>query len=106
MKKKTSKTFAYIGAGIGLTIFALFGLLYGSFIGGIIGLQINGQLFGAAAELDILPRIVASFGVMFGVFLAAVVCVVGSSIMCYLVGAVIDCVCLETKSVTTNRATF
>ena len=87
MKRNTSKTFAYIGAGIGLTIFALFGLMYGSFIGGIIGLQINGQIFGAAAEFGILPRIVVSLGVMFGVLLAAVACVVGSSIVCYVIGA-------------------
>ncbi len=103
MKRNTSKTFAYIGAGVGLTIFALFGLMYGSFIGGIIGLQINGQLFGAAAEFGILPRIVVSSGVMFGVLLAAVACVAGSSIVCYLIGLVIDCVHFETKSVTKSH---
>ena len=99
MKGNTSKTFAYIGAGIGLTIFALFGLMFGSFFGGIIGLQINVQIFGAAAEVGILPRIVVSLGVMFGVLLAAVACVAGSSMICYLVGRVIDLVHIETKSV-------
>lgn len=100
MKRKTSKTFAYVGAGVGLTLFALFGLMYGSFIGGIIGLQLNGQLFVAAAEFGVLQRIVVSLGVMFGVLLAAIACVAGSSMICYLIGCVIDLFHNQTKSVT------
>lgn len=98
MKTKAAKTGTYIGAGIGLTLFALFGLLYGSFIGGIIGLQITGQLAGTSAEFGILSRMILVFGVMSGVFLAAVACVMGSAIIGYLIGYAVDLLKIETVS--------
>lgn len=104
MKGKASRKFAYVGAGIGLTLFALFGLLYGSFIGGIIGLQINGQLFGAAVEFGVVQRVIVALGIMFGVLLAGVACVAGSSMICYLIGCVVDLFYYEPKSVTKNHS--
>ena len=98
MKMKASKTGAYVGAGIGLALFALFGLLYGSFIGGVVGLQITGQLAGTSAEFGIMSRMILAFGVMFGVLLAAVACVMGSAIIGYLSGYAVDLLQLETES--------
>lgn len=104
MERKKSKTFAYVGAGIGLTLFALFGLMYGSFFGGIIGLQINGQLFESATDFGLLQKLVVLLGVLFGVLLAAITCVAGSSLICYLLGSVIDLFQAETKSVTKSNS--
>lgn len=104
MERKKSKTFAYVGAGIGLTLFALFGLMYGSFLGGIIGLQINGQLFESAADFGMLQKIVVILGVMFGVLLAAIAFVAGSSLVCYLLGCVVDVFQSETKTVTKSNS--
>ena len=104
MERKKSKTFAYVGAGIGLTLFALFGLMYGSFFGGIIGLQISGQLFESATEFGMLQKIVVLLGVLFGVLLAAIACVAGSSLICYFIGSVADIFQVETKSVTKSNS--
>ena len=90
MKNNISRTGAYIGAGIGLTIFALAGLLYGSFLGGVVGLQLSGQLFGTGLEFGVLPRIILALGIMVGVLLAAVVCVAGSALIGYFMGLVVE----------------
>lgn len=98
MKRMASKTGAYVGAGIGLALFAFFGLLYGSFIGGVVGLHIIGQLVGMSAEFGILSRMILALGVMCGVLLAALAFVMGSAIIGYLVGYAIDLVQVKTES--------
>ena len=104
MKKTASKTGAFVGAGIGLALFALFGLLYGTFIGGVVGLHLSGYLFGTSADFSILSRMVLAFGVMLGVFFAAIVCVTGSAIVGYVVGCTLDLVHMETKSILKTHA--
>ncbi|HCC53810.1 MAG TPA: hypothetical protein DEQ20_02635 [Desulfobulbaceae bacterium] len=98
MKRMASKTGAYVGAGIGLALFAFFGLLYGSFIGGVVGLHLTGQLFGSPAEFGILARMLLALGVMSGVLLAAVVCVTGSALIGYLAGCAVDLLHVEIKT--------
>ena len=46
MKTTIARKTAYIGAGAGLVLFALFGLLPGSLLGGAMGINIAGWLFG------------------------------------------------------------
>ena len=46
MKKGLSKKMAYMGAGAGVVVFALFGLLPGSLIGGAAGINLAGWIFG------------------------------------------------------------
>ena len=46
MNTTISRKTAYIGAGAGLVLFALFGLMPGSLIGGAAGIGIAGWLFG------------------------------------------------------------
>lgn len=46
MHYKWAQAAIYIGAGVGLVIFAFFGLLPGSFLGGAIGLNLAGKIFG------------------------------------------------------------
>jgi hypothetical protein len=80
----------YVGAGVGLTLFALIGLLPGSFIGGIIGLNIAGSIFGIPLHADVLPRIIVGVSMILGVMFSAVLFVVGSSTVGWLIGTVVD----------------
>src|SRR5512147_970621 len=83
---KTMKTYAkkltYIGAGCGVVLFAVFGLLPGSFLGGVMGLNIAGMLFG-------LPL---ASGIMF---------ITASSLAGWIVGTVVDAITAEKKDLAT-----
>jgi hypothetical protein len=68
----------------------VFGLLYGSFIGGVIGLNVSGTIFGSPVEAGVLQRMIVTVGMLTGILLAAVVCVAGCAAAGYLVGIVID----------------
>jgi hypothetical protein len=104
MKSTVTKNLAYIGAGIGLTLFALFGLLYGSLIGGIIGLNVSGAIFGSPVEAGILQRMIVAVGMLSGILLAAVVCVAGCATVGYLIGVVIDPESWRKKKEVENRS--
>lgn len=95
MKTRAAKTGAFVGAGIGLALFAVFGLLYGSFIGGVAGLHLANQMFASTGEPGVLSRMVLALGVMFGVLIAAAICVLGTALVGYLVGTAIDLTHME-----------
>ncbi|MBI5739976.1 MAG: hypothetical protein HZA16_04570 [Nitrospirae bacterium] len=104
MKRTVSQNLSYIGAGIGLALFALFGLLYGSFIGGVIGINISGAIFGAPVAPGIFPRIIVAVGMLSGILLAAVICVAGTASLGYLIGLVIDPEAWREKKTGSNEA--
>jgi hypothetical protein len=80
----------YTGIGAGLVLFALVGLLYGSFIGGIVGLNIAGGLLGLPLNSSVLPRIIVGASMVMGVMLAGVVFVLGGAVIGWLTGTVVD----------------
>src|SRR5208282_5035304 len=80
----------YTGIGAGLVLFALTGLLPGSFIGGVVGLNIAGRIFGLPLTASVLPRIIVSVSMVLGVMLAGVVFVVGFSLLGWVTGHAID----------------
>ncbi|MBF0506477.1 MAG: hypothetical protein HQL09_06550 [Nitrospirae bacterium] len=80
----------YTGAGAGLVLFALIGLLPGSFIGGVIGINVAGKIFGLPLEATVVPRIIVGASMVLGVMLAGVVFVVGSAIVGWLIGHAVD----------------
>jgi hypothetical protein len=88
--RETAKKAAYIGAGAGLVLFAVIGLLPGSFIGGVIGLNIAGGIFGLPLTSALLPRLIVGVSMLMGVFVSALIFVMSSSILCWLIGSVID----------------
>jgi uncharacterized membrane protein len=90
MKRDFAKKFSYIGAGLGLALFALFGLLYGSFLGGLIGLSVVNDFSGPAAAGGIIARIAVAVGMVSGVLVACVIAVVSCTAAGWAVGYVID----------------
>jgi preprotein translocase subunit Sec61beta len=90
--KEMAKKGLYVGAGAGLVLFAIAGLLHGSFIGGMIGLNLAGSIFGTPLESAILPRMIVGVSMMLGIMVAGLVFVVGGSLIGWLVGYVIDAV--------------
>jgi len=82
----------YMGAGVGLLLFAVIGLLPSSFIGGVLGLKIAGNLFGMPLGVAVLPRMIVGLTMVLGVLVTGLVFVVGISLIGWLGGHVVDLV--------------
>ncbi len=88
MAKKT----AYIGTGIGLALFAVIGFLPGSFLGGVIGLNIAGTLFGTPLTASLVARVIVGLSMLTGILVSCLIFVAGGTILGWLIGNVIDAV--------------
>ncbi len=88
--REMARRMAYIGAGAGLVLFAVLGLLPGSFIGGVIGLNIAGSLFGMPVSSALLPRLIVGISMLLGVLVSGIIFVAGSTVAGWLIGYVID----------------
>ncbi len=106
MEAKTGNTTRkgfFTGAGAGLVLFALVGALPGSFIGGVIGINIAGAIFGLPLASSLLSRIIVAASMLTGVLLSGAVFVVGSALAGWLIGYVIDAV-KESNTMTIGHA--
>lgn len=90
MKTTITKKAAYIGAGAGLVIFALFGLLPGSLLGGAVGLNIAGWFFGMPLQPGLIPRVIVIVSMLAGVLVAGIVVVTATTTLGWLVGKAIE----------------
>lgn len=81
---------AYIGAGAGLVLFALFGLLPGSLIGGAAGINVAGWLFGMPLDPGLVSRIIVLASMLIGVLVAGIIMVTATSTAGWLIGRVIE----------------
>lgn len=88
----TAKKMALVGAGAGIVLFAIFGLLPGSFLGGVLGLNIAGSLFGYPVSPGIMPRMIVAASMLVGVMVSAVIFVVSGSFAGWLLGMLVDMV--------------
>ncbi len=86
----TAKKTAYIGAGAGLTLFVMIGLLPGSFLGGTLGISLAGSLFGSPLESDLLPRLTVAFSMFLGVLVSGAIFVTSGTFIGWVMGRVID----------------
>ncbi len=73
MRHRWTQAATFIGAGIGLVIFAFFGLLPGSFLGGAMGLSLAGKLFGLPLSPTLLPKMIIAASMAFGAVLFGLV---------------------------------
>lgn len=88
--KEMAKKMAYIGAGAGLVLFAIVGLLPGSFLGGVVGLNIAGSLFGMPVSSALLPRLIVGISMLLGVLVSGIIFISGATVTGWLIGYVID----------------
>ncbi len=86
MKISRSKQGAYAGAGAGLVLFGLFGLLPGSLVGGAMGISAAGMLFGLPLEPGIVSRMIVLASMLLGVMVSGIVITTASSSIGWLVG--------------------
>ena len=90
MKTTIARKTAYIGAGAGLVLFALFGLLPGSLLGGAMGINIAGWLFGLPLESGLVARVIVLASMLIGVLVAGIVMVTASTTVGWLVGMALE----------------
>ncbi|MGD8352106.1 MAG: hypothetical protein PVG55_03850 [Nitrospirota bacterium] len=96
--EKLSKKFTYIGAGVGLVLFALMGLLPGSLLGGVMGLNIVGTLFGFPVTSGVLQRMIIAASMLLGVMVAAIIFVFGCATAGWLLGTAVDALMAPKKA--------
>lgn len=90
MKSSMSKKGAYIGAGAGLVLFAIFGLLPGSLLGGAAGIKVAGLLFGLPLQPGLVSRAIVLVSMLVGVLVAGIVIVTATSTIGWLVGRMVE----------------
>ncbi|HDO35794.1 MAG TPA: hypothetical protein ENH07_05815 [Nitrospirae bacterium] len=90
MKKNMANRLSFICAGAGIALFAVFGLLPGSFIGGVLGLNMAGVMFGTPVAASVLSRIVVAIGMLTGVMVTGLMFLVGGATLGWLIGTIID----------------
>ena len=91
MKETTyTKKMTYIGAGCGIVLFAVFGLLPGSFLGGVMGLNIAGTLLGSPVASGVISRMIVAASMVIGVMVSGVMFITASATAGWLIGTVLD----------------
>jgi hypothetical protein len=102
MKDTTyTKKLSYMGAGCGVVLFAVFGLLPGSFLGGVMGLNIAGLLFGIPVSAGLLPRMIVAASMVVGVMVSGTMFIMASTTLGWLIGTIVDTVKAEKKELAT-----
>lgn len=90
MKTTLSRKAAYVGAGAGLVLFAIFGLLPGSLLGGAAGIKFAGLLFGLPLEPGIISRSIVLISMLVGVLVSGIAIVTATSTAGWLVGSIAE----------------
>lgn len=91
MKERFSNKLSYIGAGTGIALFAVFGLMPGAYIGGILGVNTANTLFGMGGGApSLFHRVLTAAGMLTGVMVAGLMFVVAGACLGWLTGLVID----------------
>src|SRR5512141_3070019 len=85
-RDKTAMKAGLAGAGIGLVLFLFVGLLYGSLIGGTMGLEIVNSVFHEAAGVPLLCRVIVAASMLAGVIVSGIVFVGLSSAIGWVAG--------------------
>lgn len=92
MTREMAKKGLYVGTGVGLILFALIGLFPGSMIGGMIGIKMAGSLLGSPVQATLLARLIVAASMIIGVVIAAVTFILGTGMVGWITGSVVDTV--------------
>jgi len=101
MKSSISKTATYIGAVAGTVLFALFGLLPGSLLGGAAGINLAGMLYGLPLGSGLISRSIVFASMLTGVLASGILIVTASTTVAWLMGKSLE-VLAHTKSDSQN----
>ncbi len=103
MKDRTyTKSLTYIGAGAGVVLFAVFGLLPGSFLGGVMGLNLAGSIMGTPVAAGVVARLIVAASMVVGVMVSGIMFITAASTLGWLLGTAVDA--LRAKSSTLAEA--
>ena len=75
-----------------MVLFAVFGLLPGSFLGGVMGLNISGILFGTPVGSGLVPRMIVAASMVVGVMVSGTMFIMASTTLGWLIGTVADAI--------------
>ena len=89
-EKDIAKKGLYMGAGAGLVLFAIVGLLYGSLLGGVVGLSIAGSIFGYPVGPQIASRMIVAASMLFGILVSGIVFTGGLAFVGWAIGYAIE----------------
>ena len=103
MKTGWSNRLSYLGAGISIALFIIFGFMPGTLVSGLIGLKILGLVFGMPIEPTIVSRLFLALCIFLGVFITALVFVIAGTTAGWLLGLVIDSLTGQKKSRTEEK---
>jgi hypothetical protein len=95
-----TKKLGYLGAGCGIVLFAVFGLLPGSFLGGVMGLKIAGAIFGLPVASGVLTRLIVAASMVSGVMVSGMMFVTASSLAGWGIGTAADALTAQRKDLT------
>lgn len=87
---KYTKKLGYMGAGCGVVLFAVFGLLPGSFLGGVMGLNVAGTLLGVPVASGVASRIIVAVSMMAGVMVSGIMFITACTLAGWLIGTIVD----------------
>jgi hypothetical protein len=90
MKNSIARQAAYIVAGSGLVLFAIFGLLPGSLLGGAAGIKFAGMLLGLPLDPGIVSRSIVLLSMLTGVLVAGIAIVTATSAVGWLLGRAVE----------------
>ncbi len=90
MKNTFSRKATFVGAGAGLVLFVMFGLLPGSLLGGAAGLKFAELFFGLPLEPGLMSRAIVLASMLVGVLASGITIVTATSAAGWLVGNTAD----------------
>ena len=91
-KEGMATKLALTGGGAGLGLFAIYGVLNASYIGGIMGLNLAGAIMGFPVESAILSRLMVALGMLSGVLVSGLVFVMAGATAGWLMGRLLEVV--------------
>jgi uncharacterized membrane protein len=71
-------------------LFVLFGLMPGSLLGGSMGINIAGWIFGLPLEPGLISRVIVLVSMLVGVMVSGIVIVTATSTIGWLVGKILE----------------